>query len=86
VLDYDFEFEQGFNDPEKFPEFQNKVFRFFNNDSGLCSGHFKFGDLDSGALMTLKIKTMPAPSKHRFQVGEPFYFYDLRAEITTKDG
>lgn len=31
--------------------------------------------------MTLKFKTMPIPGKFRYQVGEPFYFYDLRAEI-----
>lgn len=24
---------------------------------------------------------MPASGKFRYQVGEPFYFYDLRAEI-----
>lgn len=24
---------------------------------------------------------MPIPGKFRYQVGEPFYFYDLRAEI-----
>ena len=25
---------------------------------------------------------MPVPGKYRYQVGEPFFFYDLRAEIT----
>jgi hypothetical protein len=25
---------------------------------------------------------MPAPGKFKYQVGEPFYFYDMRAEIT----
>lgn len=25
---------------------------------------------------------MPIPGKFRYQVGEPFYFYDLRAKIT----
>ena len=25
---------------------------------------------------------MPIPGPFRYQVGEPFYFYDLRAEIT----
>ncbi len=24
---------------------------------------------------------MPAPGRYRYQVGEPFYFYDLRADI-----
>ena len=26
VMDYDFEYDQGFPDAEKFPEFNNKVF------------------------------------------------------------
>lgn len=48
----------------------------------MCTGHFKMGDVESGATMNLKFKTMPVPGKFRFQVGEPYYFYDLRAEIT----
>lgn len=40
------------------------------------------GDVESGATMNLKFKTMPVPGKFRYQVGEPYYFYDLRAEIT----
>lgn len=27
VLDYEFEYDSGFPDPEKFPEFNNRVFR-----------------------------------------------------------
>lgn len=50
----------------------------------MCTGYFKFGDLESGATMNLKIKTMPVPGKFRYQVGEPYYFYDLRADITHK--
>lgn len=34
--------------------------------------------------MNLKFKTMPANGKARYQVGEPFYYYDLRAEILYK--
>jgi hypothetical protein len=30
----------------------------------------------------IQFKTMPAPGKFKYQVGEPFYFYDMRAEIT----
>jgi len=48
----------------------------------MTTGFFKFGDVESGATMTLKFKTMPAPGKFKYQVGEPFYFYDMRAEIT----
>lgn len=55
VLDYDFEYDEGFPDEEKFPEFNNKVFRFFNSDTSMCTGFFKFGDLESGATMHLKV-------------------------------
>jgi hypothetical protein len=24
---------------------------------------------------------MPVPGKYRYQIGEPFYFYDLRGEL-----
>lgn len=81
VMDYDFEYDVGFPNAEKFPEFNNKVFRFFNTDTSMCTGFFKFGDVESGAIMTLEFKTMPIAGKYRYQVGEPFYFYDLRAKI-----
>ena len=29
VLDYEFEYDKGFPDPEKFPEFNNKVFFYY---------------------------------------------------------
>lgn len=48
----------------------------------MTTGFFKMGDVESGAVMNLKFKTMPAPGKFRYQVGEPFYFYDLRADVT----
>jgi len=80
VIDYDCEFDKTI-DYEKFPEYNNKSWRFFNTDTGLTTGHFKFGDVDSGATMNLKFKTMPASGRYRYQVGEPFYFYDLRADV-----
>lgn len=30
---------------------------------------------------TMQVKTMPVHGEWRYQVGEPFYFYDLRAEV-----
>jgi len=81
VIDYEIEYDKGFGDAEKFPEYNNKVWRFFNRDTSMTTGFFKFGDVESGAVMNLKFKTMPAPGKYRYQVGEPFFFYDLRAEI-----
>lgn len=44
----------------------------------MTTGFFKMGDVESGAVMTLNFKTMPVPGKYRYQIGEPFYFYDLR--------
>jgi len=82
VLDYDCEYDKGIPDPTKFPEYQNNVWKFFNTDTSMTTGYFKMGDVESGAVMNLKFKTMPASGKFRYQVGEPFYFYDLRAEIT----
>jgi hypothetical protein len=81
VMDYDFEYDKGFPDQAEFPEFSNKLFRFFNTDTSMCTGKFVFGDLDSGATMTLDFKTMPVAGKFRFQVGEPFFLYDVVAHI-----
>lgn len=81
VLDYDLEYDAGFPCSEKFPEFNNKMFRFFNSDTSMTTGHFVFGDVESGAMMTLNFKTMPVAGKFRYQVGEPFYYYDVRAQI-----
>merc|ERR1712048_1000759 len=81
VLDYDLEWEKGFPCAEKFPEFNNKMFRFFNTDTSMCKGHFVFGDVESGATMRLDIKTMPIAGHNRYQVGEPYFFYDVRAHI-----
>lgn len=81
VLDYDFEYDRGFPDEKEFPEFSNKIFRFFNTDTSMASGHFVFGDVESGATMTVRFGTMPVAGKSRYQVGEPFFFYDVTAEI-----
>jgi len=80
VIDYECEFDKEI-DYEKFPEYNTRAWKFFNTDSGLTTGHFTFGDVESGATMNLKFKTMPAPGRFRYQVGEPFYFYDLRADV-----
>lgn len=81
VLDYDCEY-QPMPDPEEFPEFNNKMFRFFNTDGNMTKGHFVFGDTHSGAMMKLTFETMPVVGKARFALGEPFYFFDVKAEIT----
>ena len=54
VLDYQCEYDTEI-DTEKFPEFNNKIWKFFNSDTSFTTGHFKFGDVESGATMTLKV-------------------------------
>jgi len=83
VLDYDCEYAE-FPDAEEFPEFENKFFRFFNTDSNMTKGFFEFGDLESNATMRVTFETMPVPGKARLTLGEPFYFFDVKAEITHK--
>lgn len=55
VMDYDCEYDTEI-DVVKFPEYRNKVWQFFNSDTGMTTGHFKFGDVESGATMSLKVK------------------------------
>ena len=81
VLDYDCEY-QPIPDSLEFPEFNNKYFRFFNSDSNMTKGHFVFGDLETNATMKLTFETMPVVGKARLTLGEPFYFFDVQAEIT----
>lgn len=57
VLDYNFEYDEGYPCEKKFPEFKNKLWRFFNSDTHMAHGHFKFGDVESGATMTLKVSS-----------------------------
>ena len=63
LLDYDMEYDSGYPCETKFPEFKNKFFRFFSSDSHMCSGFFKFGDLESGATMTLHVLNQLPRSK-----------------------
>jgi hypothetical protein len=55
ILDHDIEWDEGYPCEKKFPEFKNKFWRFFNSDTHMTTGFFKFGDLDSGATMTLRV-------------------------------
>jgi hypothetical protein len=55
VLDHDIEWDQGYPCEKKFPEFKNQFWRFFNSDTHMTTGFFKFGDLESGATMTLRV-------------------------------
>lgn len=80
VMDFDQEWEQGLDNP-LFPEYRQKVARFFNTDCNTTTGRFKIGDVESGATMTLHFKTMPY-SNNKFNFTEPFLVYDMWAEVS----
>ena len=79
VIDYDQEWDEGRENPY-FPEYRTTSAKFFNADSNTTTGMYKFGDVESGATMTLRFKTMPfANNKYHFT--EPFLIYDMAAEV-----
>lgn len=79
VIDYDQEFDSGRS--EKFPEYHTTSAKFFNVDSNSTTGMYKFGDVESGAMMTLNFKTMPY-SNNKYNFSEPFLIYDMVAEVS----
>ena len=80
MIDYDQEFDEG-TDNAYFPEYRTPTAKFFNSDCNTTTGKFKFGDLESGAMMTLHFKTMPF-ANNKYYFTEPFMVYDMWAEIT----
>lgn len=80
VIDYDQEWDANLDNPY-FPEYKTNVAKFFNTDPNTTVGNFKFGDLESGATMTLHFKTMPF-SNNRYNFTEPFFIYDMWAEVS----
>ena len=80
VIDYDQEFDSGRENPY-FPEYKTPIAKFFNADSNTTTGRFKFGDVESGAMMTLHFRTMPY-SNNKYNYTEPFMVYDMYAEVT----
>lgn len=64
-MDYNCEYDTEI-DVKKFPEYTNSVWKFFNSDTSMTTGYFKFGDVESGATMTLDFKTMPVPGRFRY--------------------
>jgi len=80
VIDYNQEWEKGRENPY-FPEYKTTVAKFFNTDCNTTTGFYKFGDVESGAMMTLHFKTMPF-ANNKFNFSEPFFIYDMWAEIT----
>ena len=80
VLDYDQEWDTG-TDNVYFPEYKTPVAKFFNADCNTTTGMYKFGDVESGAMMTLHFKTMPF-ANNKYNFSEPFLVYDMWAEVT----
>jgi len=55
--------------------------KFFNADSNSTNGMYKFGDVESGAMMTVNFKTTPY-SNNKYNFSEAFLVYDMIAEVT----
>lgn len=79
IIDYDQEWDKGLDNPY-FPEYRTPIARFFNTDTNTTTGRYKFGDLESGATMTLHFKTMPF-ANNKYHFSEPFMVYDMWAEV-----
>jgi len=79
-MDFDQEWEEGRNNPY-FPEYRTPLAKFFNADMNTTTGRYKFGDIESGAMMTLHFKTMPY-SNNKYNFTEPFMVYDMYAEVS----
>jgi uncharacterized protein YqcC (DUF446 family) len=79
VIDYNQEWDKGTDNPY-FPEYNTTTAKFFNTDCNTTTGFYKFGDVESGATMTLHFRTMPF-ANNKFNFTEPFFIYDLWAEI-----
>ena len=80
VIDYHQEYDEGL-DNAYFPEYKTTIAKFFNTDCNTTSGFYKFGDVESGAMMTINFRTMPY-ANNKYNLSEPFYIYDMVAEIT----
>jgi len=76
------EFEKDSSNP-LFPEYSTPLARFFNTDNNCTTGIIKLGDLETGSIVTIHFKTMPY-SANQFTYADPFFVYDMRAEINQK--
>lgn len=79
-IDFNQEWESGLDNPY-FPEYKLPMAKFFNVDCNTTVGSYKMGDVESGAMMTLNFKTMPY-ANNKFNVSEPYFLYDMEAEVT----
>ena len=54
VVDFNMEYDEGFNS-ELFPNYDTPIARFFNTDTNTTTGSMKFGDLETGAIVTCNV-------------------------------
>lgn len=80
IIDYHQEYDEGLDNPY-FPEYRTSIAKFFNTDMNTTSGFYKMGDVESGAMMSVKFRTMPY-ANNKYNMSEPFFIYDLVCEIT----
>lgn len=76
------EFDKGLENP-LFPEFKKPLAKFFNADTGCCTGVMKLGDVETGSLVDVHFKTMPY-SANQFTYADPFFVYDMKVETNRK--
>ena len=82
VIDYDQEWDSADHGRNPyFPEMNTSLARFFNADSNTTTGMYKIGDVESGATMTVRFKTMPY-SNNKYYFSDPFLIYDMQAEVS----
>ena len=48
------EYDKGLNSPY-FPEYRTRLARFFNTDTNTTTGMMKFGDLETGAVVSCHV-------------------------------
>lgn len=80
VIDFDQEWDEGYSN-QYLPEYKSNSAKFFNADTNSTTGMYKIGDVESGATMTLRFKTMPY-SNNKYNFTEPFLVYDMYAEVS----
>ena len=80
VIDFNMEFDKGLDNPY-FPQFRTRLARFFNSDTNTTTGFIKYGDFETGAVITVNFKTMPI-SANQYFYSDPFFVYDMVVEIS----
>lgn len=53
TLDFKNNHVKSYPDINKFPEFNNKIYKFMNNDGYFTEGEYTFGDVESNAVVKI---------------------------------